>query len=348
MTERLQEMYSFGVKRTELFYSTVLSGRTGANVYVKREDLQENKSFKIRGAMNNMLAKIEEDREGDRIFACASTGNHAQGVAMACAKMRKKGIIFMPKIASQVKIDKTKHFGGEFVEIKLVGDNFDECLAIAEQEVKENGYCFIHPYDDVNTIAGQATLMEEVKAQLEEKGEKCDLVFSPVGGGGLISGIINVVEKYNMNTKVVGGQTELCHPLTKSLENGENIESDIAKKEVITDGSLVKKLGTLTWDIINNSYKNGGFSVEVLKNDNVLYCMGLAKTEHNIDVEGAGGLSFAGFLQYAKTHNVKGKNVVLVNSGGNVLQEIQQKAVDFYKNNSGTNFELQMSFKCVL
>ena len=337
MTDRLQEMYNFGVRRTDLFYSTVLSERTGANVYVKREDLQENKSFKIRGAMNNMISKIAEGSNNDRIFACASTGNHAQGVAMACAKMHKKGVIFMPKIASQVKIDKTKHFGGDFVEIQLIGDNFDDCLAMAEKSVAENGYCFVHPYDDVNTIAGQATLMEEVKSQLEEAGQKCDLVFSPVGGGGLISGIISVVEKYNLGTKVVGCQTELCHPLTKSLDNNENIASDIAKKEVIADGSLVKKLGSLTWDIINNAYKNGEFGLEVLDNDKVLYCMGLAKTEHNIDVEGAGGLSFAGFLQYAKTHNVKGQNVVLVNSGGNVLQEIQQKAVDFYKNNSFEN-----------
>ena len=337
MTNRLQEMYNFGVKRTDLFYSTVLSDTTGANVYVKREDLQENKSFKIRGAMNNMIAKIEEGSNNDRIFACASTGNHAQGVAMACAKMHKKGVIFMPTIALQVKIEKTKHFGGECVEIKLVGDNFDECLAIAEQQVKENEYCFIHPYDDVNTIAGQATLMEEVKAQLAEKGEKCDLVFSPVGGGGLISGIINVVEKYNMNTKVVGCQTELCHPLTISLEKDENIASEIAKKEVIADGSLVKKLGSLTWNIINNAYKNGEFGLEVLDNDKVLYCMGMAKTEHNIDVEGAGGLSFAGFLQYAKTNDVKGKNVVLVNSGGNVLKEMQEKALNFYKNNSFEN-----------
>ena len=337
MTDRLQEMYNFGVKRTDLFYSTVLSNMTGANVYVKREDLQENKSFKIRGAMNNMIAKIEEGSNNDRIFACASTGNHAQGVAMACAKMHKKGVIFMPKIASQVKIEKTKHFGGECIEIKLVGYNFDECLEIAQEQVKENGYCFIHPYDDINTIAGQATLMEEVKAQLAEKGEKCDLVFSPVGGGGLISGIINVVEKYNMDTKVVGCQTELCHPLTKSLESDKNIESDIAKKEIITDGSLVKKLGNLTWNIINNEYKKDKFSVEVLENDKVLYCMGLAKKEHNIDAEGAGGLSFAGFLQYAKTHNVKGKNVVLVNSGGNVLKEMQEKALNFYKNNSFEN-----------
>ena len=333
MTERLQEMYSFGVKRTELFYSNVLSKMTGANVYVKREDLQENKSFKIRGAMNNMLAKIEEGKK-DNIFVCASTGNHAQGVAISCYKMHKYGIIFMPKNASQIKIEKTKHFGGDLVEIKLVGDNFDECLAIAEQQTKKYGYCFIHPYDDVNTIEGQATLMEEVKAQLAEKGEKCDLVFSPVGGGGLISGIINVVEKYNMNTKVVGCQTELCHPLTISLEKDENIASEIAKKEVITDGSLVKKLGSLTWNIINNAYKNGEFGLEVLDNDKVLYCMGMAKTEHNIDVEGAGGLSFAGFLQYAKTHDVKGKNVVLVNSGGNVLQEMQEKAVNFYKNSN--------------
>ena len=336
MTGRLQEMYNFGVRRTDLFYSTVLSDRTGANVYVKREDLQENKSFKIRGAMNNMLAKIEEGKK-DNIFVCASTGNHAQGVAISCYKMHKYGIIFMPKNASQIKIEKTKHFGGDLVEIKLVGDNFDECLAIAEQQTKKYGYCFIHPYDDVNTIEGQATLMEEVKAQLAEKGEKCDLVFSPVGGGGLISGIINVVEKYNMDTKVVGCQTELCHPLTKSLESDKNIESDIAKKEIITDGSLVKKLGNLTWNIINNEYKKGKFSVEVLDNNKVLYCMGMAKTEHNIDVEGAGGLSFAGFLQYAKTHDVKGKNVVLVNSGGNVLKEMQEKALNFYKNNSFEN-----------
>ena len=106
MTNRLQEMYNFGVKRTELFYSNVLSKMTGANVYVKREDLQENKSFKVRGAMNNMLAKIEEGN-GDDIFVCASTGNHAQGVAISCYKTHKYGIIFMPKNASQVKIDKT-------------------------------------------------------------------------------------------------------------------------------------------------------------------------------------------------------------------------------------------------
>lgn len=336
MTGRLQEMYNFGVKRTDLFYSTVLSDRTGANVYLKREDLQENKSFKIRGAMNNMIAKIEEGKK-DNIFVCASTGNHAQGVAISCYKMHKYGIIFMPKNASQIKIEKTKHFGGDLVEIKLVGDNFDECLAIAEQQTKKYGYCFIHPYDDTNTIDGQSTLMEEVKEQLEEKGEKCDLVFSPVGGGGLISGIISVVEKYNMDTKVVGCQTELCHPLTKSLEKNKNIESDIEKKEVITDGSLVKKLGNLTWNIINNEYKKDKFSVEVLDNNKVLYCMGMAKIEHNIDVEGAGGLSFAGFLQYAKTHDVKGKNVVLVNSGGNVLKEMQEKALNFYKNNSFEN-----------
>ena len=107
--------------------------------------------------------------------------------------------------------------------------------------------------------------------------------------------------------------------------------SDIVKKEVITDGSLVKQLGKITWNIINNAYKNGNFSVEVLENDKVLYCMGLAKVEHNIDVEGAGGLSFAGFLQYTKTHDVSGKNVVLVNSGGNVLKEKLENAVDFYK-----------------
>lgn len=331
MSTRLQEMYNFGVRRTDLFYSTVLSERTGANVYVKREDLQENKSFKIRGAINNMLKQIENGN--NKMFVCASTGNHAQGFALGCAKLKRKGIVFMPTCACQIKIDKTKSFGGEFVEIKLVGKNFDECLEIAQEQVKENGYSFVHPYDDINTIDGQATLMEEVKAQLEEKGEKCDLVFSPVGGGGLISGIINVVEKYNMNTKVVGCQTELCHPLTKSLKNNKNIESDIEKKEIITDGSLVKKLGSLTWNIINNAYKNGEFALEVLENDKVLYCMGMAKIEHNIDVEGAGGLSFAGFLQYAKSHDVKGKNVVLINSGGNVLQEMQQKAIAFYKKN---------------
>lgn len=335
MVSRLNDIYNFGVKQTELFYSNVLSERTGANVFIKREDLQDNKSFKIRGAINNILnqldiAKQKNEDPDKKTFICASTGNHAQGVAMACYKMKKKGIIFMPKIASQVKIDKTKNFGKEYVEIKLVGDNFDECLAEAEKYTKENNACFVHPYDDNFTIEGQSSSMEEIYNQLKEQNKNCDLIFCPVGGGGLISGIINVCEKYNTNTKIVGCQTELCHPLTEDLKQHKNIESDIEKKEIITDGSLVKKLGKLTFEIINNC---NNFSIEVLQNNKVLYCMGLAKVEHDIDVEGAGGLSFAGFLQYAKTNDVKNKNVVLLNSGGNVLQDIQNRAIEFYKNN---------------
>ena len=330
MNDRLREMYKFGVKQTELFYSDFLSNLTGANVFIKREELQENRSFKIRGAINNMLSKIKEENQNDRIFACASTGNHAQGVAMACDKMQKKGIIFMPKIASQVKIDKTKYFGKEFVEIKLVGNDFDECLKIANNEVEENGYCFIHPYDDIFTIKGQSSIMEEIVSQLNEMNKNCDLVFSPVGGGGLISGIINVCEKNDKNIKVVACQTELCHPLSMDLETHQNTESIIEEKEIITDGSLVKKLGTLTFKIID-SYKN--LALEVLKNEKVLYCIGLNKCKHNIDTEGAGALSFAGFLQYTKNNDVKNKNVVLINSGGNILQEIQQRAISFYKNN---------------
>ena len=337
MVSRLREIYNFGVKQTDLFYSNVLSDRTGANVFIKREDLQDNKSFKIRGAMNNMINQIAIAKENNKnpenkIFICASTGNHAQGVAMACFKMKQKGIVFMPKIASPVKIEKTKKFGGDYIEIKLIGDNFDECLSEAEKYTQENNACFVHPYDDEFTIEGQSSIMEEIHSQLKEQDKKCDLVFSPVGGGGLISGIINVCEKYDKHIKVIGCQTELCHPLTESLKNDKNIESEIENKEVITDGSLVKKLGNLTWNIINNAYKNKIFNVEVLENNNVLYCMGLAKTEHNIDVEGAGGLSIAGFLQYAKKNDVKNKNVVLINSGGNVLQEMQNRAIDYYSN----------------
>lgn len=337
MKNLLDKIYDFGVKRTDLFYSNVLSQRTGANVFIKREDLQDNKSFKIRGAMNNIINQLEISKEknenlNDKVFICASTGNHAQGVAMACFKIKQKGIVFMPKNASYVKIDKTKHFGGDFVEVKLVGDNFDECLLEAEKYTKEHNDCFIHPYDDNFTIEGQSSLMNEVYSQLKEQNKNCDLVFSPVGGGGLVSGIIKSCKEHKTNTKIIGCQTELCHPLTESLKNNKNTESNIVKKEVITDGSLVKKIGNLTWDIINNAYKNKTFDIEVLDNNKVLYCMGLAKVEHNIDVEGAGGLSFAGFLQYAQNNNVENKNVVLVNSGGNVSVEMQKKAIDYYSN----------------
>ena len=304
-----------------------MSNLTKANVYIKREDLQLNKSFKCRGAINSVNQQVRRNKNIDKLI-CASTGNHAQGIALACSRFKIKGTIFMPLGVSRIKYDSALKFGindkTQYVEIVLVGDNFDEALnqALEYQKAHSNSV-FIHPYDDLDTINGQSTIMQEINEDLP----CCDYVFLPVGGGGLLGGIIKIVKSLKLKTKVVACQSELCFPLHDSIIHQEQITHDIKNLERITEGSIVKKIGDIPWDIIKN-FDN--IEVDILKNQEVLYAIGMLKTEMEIESEGAGALSLACFLKYFKSCDLNGKNIVLINSGGNISSGTLKSGVSVY------------------
>src|SRR5664279_185686 len=171
--------------RTPLQLSKRLSKKFGATVYIKREDMQEVRSFKIRGAYNKMSSLTPEEKK--RGVVCASAGNHAQGVAYSCSALKIKGTIFMPEITPNQKIEKVKHFGGEFTEIQLVGNTYDDASAAAHKFCAEKGAVYVHPFNDPLTIAGQGTIGKEI---YEDIGNTDNLVvITALGGGGLVSGI---------------------------------------------------------------------------------------------------------------------------------------------------------------
>ena len=187
------------VVHTPLQRNDYLSEKYGANIYFKREDLQHVRSFKLRGAYYK-IKKIEEDARAVGVV-CASAGNHAQGVAYACAKLEIKATIFMPKTTPKQKIDQVRMFGREFVEIKLAGDTFDDSAESALVYCEEEGRIFIHPFDDVDVMAGQGTVAVEIMNDIEEP---IDFIFGSIGGGGLMSGVSAYVKNLSPTSKVIG------------------------------------------------------------------------------------------------------------------------------------------------
>ena len=172
-------------EKTPLQRNDHLSVRYGADVWLKREDLSPVRSYKIRGAFNSMRKALEQDPE-QRTFVCASAGNHAQGVAFVCRHFDVKGVVYMPVTTPRQKIEKTRIFGGENVEIRLSGDYFDDTLESAQAYCKEQGAHFLSPFDDPDVIEGQASVAVEIEEQL---GKAPDFVVLPVGGGGMSSGV---------------------------------------------------------------------------------------------------------------------------------------------------------------
>src|ERR1700737_1472521 len=189
------------VATTPLQPSARLSELYGANVLIKREDMQAVRSFKIRGAYNKIASLSAEDRK--RPIVCASAGNHAQGVAFACAHLGIGGTIFMPRITPTQKIERVEHFGGEFVEIRLVGDSYDESSAAAEEYCAQTQGVFLHPFDDLQTIAGQGTVGKEI---FDATGGDVGMVILPIGGGGLASGVASYLKGKNRAIAVIGAE----------------------------------------------------------------------------------------------------------------------------------------------
>ena len=289
---------------TPLIHNRTLSERFGAEVMLKREDLQVVRSYKIRGAYNKIRSLSEEQTK--RGIVCASAGNHAQGVAFSCNKLGIKGKIFMPVTTPKQKINQVKMFGGEFVEVVLAGDTFDQANAAAMQACEDEGKTFIPPFNDEKIIEGQGTVGLET---LQQSRAAIDYIFVPIGGGGLASGVGSVIRQMSPQTKIIGVEPAGAAGMKLSFERGEVTTLDHIEKFV--DGAAVQRVGDLTYDVCR----------EVL-DDIVVVPEGKVCTTilelYNFDaivVEPAGALSISALDYYRD--QIKGKNVVCVVSGSN-------------------------------
>ena len=233
------------VVETPLQFSTRLSDRYGARVYLKREDLQEVRSFKIRGAYTRMAA-IPIGERGNGIV-CASAGNHAQGVASSCAVLGVHGTIFMPAVTPNQKIEMVRHFGGDLIDIRLVGDTFDEASSAAQEFSVREGCFYIHPFDDAMVIAGQGTVGKEIYEQL---GGRLDYLVCCVGGGGLIAGIASYFAGKGGDIRVIGSEPAGAASMGAALLAGAPVTLDAI--DTFVDGAAVKRVGALSFAICSD------------------------------------------------------------------------------------------------
>ncbi|MDC1029665.1 threonine ammonia-lyase IlvA [Flavobacteriaceae bacterium] len=307
---------------TPFQYLARLSEKFGAKVYTKREDLQQVRSFKIRGAYNKFLTLSAIERS--KGVVCASAGNHAQGFAFACRALEIKGTVFMPVPTPGQKVDQVRMFGGAFVDIQLIGDTFDDSSKAAQLYQKKNDLVFIHPFDDVDVIEGQATIALEI---IDQASKPLDYLFVPVGGGGLISGILTVFKALSPSTKIIGVEPTGAPSLQTSLLNKKNTRLETIDKFV--DGAAVQRVGDLCFDVCINqiddciSVDEGRICQEILD---------LYNTE-GIVVEPAGAISLAAMDEYA--HLLIGKQVGTLICGGNNditrTPEIKERALLYAK-----------------
>jgi threonine dehydratase len=276
----------------------------GANILLKREDLHRVRSYKIRGAYNKISSLSKEELA--KGVVCASAGNHAQGMAFACSHLEVKGTIYMPVVTPKQKIDQTKMFGGEWVEVVLEGDTFDDSNKAAQLFCEQNGKTFVHPFDDEKIIEGQATVGLEI---LEQFTEPIDYVFVAVGGGGLASGLCGTFKALSPNTKIIGIEPEGAPSMLKSMEKGGLVE--LPQIDKFIDGAAVQKVGKLTYEIC----KSHLYKMITVPEGKVCQTILELYNRDAIVVEPAGALTISAL--YAFADEIKDKNVVCVISGSN-------------------------------
>jgi threonine dehydratase len=296
-----------------------LSELYGAEIYLKREDLQEVRSYKIRGAYNKMSLLSQEQKE--RGVVCASAGNHAQGVASACAKMKVMGTIFMPAVTPMQKVNKVRTFGKQYVEVVLTGDNFDAAFAESMKLMEEKGLAYVHPFDDRDTIAGQGTVGLEI---LDDSPGQIDYLMMAVGGGGLSAGVGSVFAQLSPKTKIFGVEPGGAPAMHDSIAKGEIITLDHIDSFV--DGAAVRRVGKNNFPIVKAVTEG----ILLVPEGQVCMTMLELYNEDGLVVEPAGTLAVAALDQLG---DITGKTVVCVIGGGNNditrTAEIQERALLF-------------------
>ncbi|RFM27531.1 threonine ammonia-lyase [Deminuibacter soli] len=307
------------VTKTPLQLNHSLSRKYQCNVFLKREDLQVVRSYKLRGAYNMMSSLTPEQLKNG--VTTASAGNHAQGFAFSCKQLNIKGTIFMPVITPKQKVNQTKMFGESNIEIKLVGDTFDDCAAAAKEYTEAHKKTFIPPFDHYSIIEGQGTVASEI---LEDQTD-IDYVFVPIGGGGCASGIGLYFNTFSPQTKIIGLEPEGAPSMTAAFEAGHPVT--LPGIDRFVDGAAVKRVGDITYRICKETLTE----VRLVPEGKICTTILKLYNEDAIVAEPAGALSIAALDDYAD--QIKGKNIVCVVSGGNNdidrMPEIKERSLQF-------------------
>jgi threonine dehydratase len=286
--------------------------RKGTNIYLKTENLQVTGSFKIRGSYFK-ISQLSDEEKAKGVIAC-SAGNHAQGVALAATKSGIKSLICLPDGAPISKVEATKRYGAEVCLVKGV---YDDAYNKAIELRDKNGYCFIHPFNDPDVIAGQGTIGLEILEQLPD----ADAVVVPIGGGGLIAGVAYTIKQINPNCRVYGVQAAGAPSMEKSIIDGE-IET-LSKVQTIADGIAVKTPGDLTYELVKQ-YVDGIFTVT---DDEIALAILTLLEQQKLISEGAGAVPVAAVLA-GKIPDIEGKNVCCLVSGGNIDVTILSRVIE--------------------
>jgi threonine dehydratase len=303
LTARVYEV----ARETELEFAPQLSARSGCQVYLKREDNQPVFSFKLRGAYNRMAQLSPEELK--RGVIAASAGNHAQGVALAAARLGCKAVIVMPVTTPHVKIDAVRAFGGDQVEIVLSGDSYSDAKAHADHLAQQRRLIFVHPFDDPDVIAGQGTIGMEI---LRQHPGPIDAVFAAIGGGGLISGVAAYIKAIRPEIKVIGVQTVDSDAMARSIEAGRRVVlKDVG---LFADGIAVKQVGKETFRICRELVD------DIVRVDSDAVCAAIKDVFQDTRsiLEPAGALAVAGMKVWVAEHARKGSSVVAIACGANM------------------------------
>ena len=306
------------IRKTPWEYNERLSEETSASVFFKREDLQQIRSFKIRGAYNKISSLTPAQRAGGII--CASAGNHAQGVAFSCKKLQIHGDIYMPATTPQQKVSQVRMFGEHYIHIILIGDTYDACQKEALKHAQKEKKVFIHPFDDKEVIEGQGTLALEI---LENSESPIDYLFVPIGGGGLVSGILTVFQALSPQTKIIGVEPEGAPSMQQSLAEGKRVL--LKTMDRFVDGAAVRQVGVLPFEICKSGL------TEVVRVHEGKICQTILDlyNKEGIVAEPAGALAIAAVDLYKE--KLKGKRVVGLLCGGNNdiirMPEISERAL---------------------